>query len=57
METAKAFFPLASSTSEKPVPVVSIQNSGPMETPQGLMRVGSVARAGTEPSEMMFFWT
>jgi hypothetical protein len=57
MVTAKALPPLASSTREKPVPAVSIQNAAPMETPHGLMRVGSVFCAGTEPSEMMLVWT
>ena len=29
-----------------------IQKAGPTETPQGLMKLGSVTAAGTEPSEM-----
>ena len=44
-------FRLASSTSENPVPAVSIQKARPIETPHGLMGVGLVFCAGTEPSE------
>ena len=49
--------PAAVSTATEPEPALSIQMAGPTETPQGLMSVGSVTAAGTEPSETMLVCT
>jgi hypothetical protein len=56
--TARA--PAVVSTATEPLPALSIQIAGPTETPQGLINVGSVTSAGTDPgqpSEIMLVCT
>src|ERR1700722_6959232 len=51
-----AAVPAAVSMATVPLPALSIQMAGPTETPQGLISVGSVTSAGTDPgppSEIM----